>query len=264
MKIVNLSKIPDALFRYLSQDSYDYDAKGDSLSATELLNPTQIVILKRRHWNEIVVDGADRLWQMLGNGVHAILEKEDGIEKIERLKVRILGREVSGKWDRIFKNEITDYKVTSVWTVIYKSRNLEWKLQLSIYRWLYFRVKGVLLNSKGFIVALLRDWSKKDMTKKNYPDFGAVQVELDLLTPDETEAYVTAKVKTIIEAEKLSDNALPECTDEERWYNYQKKTYLRCKDYCEVSPFCKQLEREKKRESIPDGEVLFQEPPEAA
>lgn len=255
MKIVNKSGIPESLFSYLSMDGYDYDAKGTSFSCTELLNPPQIVILKRRHWNEIEVDGIDRLWQMLGNGVHAILEKEKGIEKIERLKVEVLGRTVSGKWDRIKDNKITDYKVTSAWTVAYGSRNKEWGEQLSIYRWLYFKNKGILLDSKGYIVALLRDWDSKKVGGK-YPKAPALEISLDLMSIEDTEKFVEKKIKAILEAEKT----LPECTDEERWYNGKTKSYMRCARYCEVSKFCPQYQKELNKKNIEEAdEALLEE-----
>ena len=256
MKIVNKSNIPDSLFRYLKQDNYDYEEKGNSFSATELLNPTQIVILRRRYWSQIEVDAIDNLWKLLGTGVHAILEKEKGIEKIERLKVQVEGREVSGRWDRIFNNEITDYKVTSAFTLMYGSRKEEWTLQLSIYRWLYYKVKGVLLESKGHIVALLRDWSAKNVKEgSKYPDAPAKELHFNLLTPEETEAFVTEKVKQIIAAEKLHDHELPKCTDEERWYKSSTRTYGRCAKYCEVAKYCTQFNKEKQLESIEDAEV---------
>ena len=242
MKIVNTRNIPEALFKYLSQDSYDYSAKGDSLSATEILNPTRVVVLKRKYGEELVMEAADRLWQMLGNGVHAILEKEKGIEKIERLKWVIEGREISGKWDRIINNQITDYKVTSAISVMYKSREKEWKEQLSIYRFLYFKNKGILLDSKGFIVALLRDWNEKELKNSKYPKENAVQIELKLMSIEDTEKFLSEKVLAIIKAEGLDDVALPECSDEERWWNDYKKVYNRCEKYCDVNKYCNQYQ----------------------
>lgn len=256
MKIVNKSNIPDSLFRYLAMDYYDYEIKGDSFSATELLNPIQMVVLKRRHWDEIEVDAIDKVWSVFGDGVHGRLEKEPGIEKIERLKVTVEGREVSGKWDRIFENEITDYKVTSVFTYMYGSRNKEFMLQLSIYRWLYFKVKGVLLNEVGKIVEIFRDWAERDKKKKNYPQRAAEEVKFNLLSPEQTEQFVTNKVRAIIEAEKLSDDKLPRCSDEDRWYKPSTRTYGRCAKYCDVSKFCHQFKKEKEMESIEWGVEL--------
>lgn len=246
MKIINRSKIPDALFRYLKMDLYDHAEKGDSLSVTEILNPTQVVVLKRRYAKKITIDAIDRLWVMLGNGVHRLLEDEEGMEKIERLKVKVEGREVSGKWDRIFDNEITDYKVTSSWTIAYGSREMEWHKQLSMYRWLYWKVKNVLLKETGYIVALLRDWSEKNVGKGNYPDQPAVQIEFDLMSMDEVERIVTRRVQEITKAEKLKDDKLPECTAEERWEDERTGVSKRCAKYCDVNKFCVQFKKVKK------------------
>lgn len=243
-RIVNDSKIPESIFNYLSIDNYDYKAKGDSFSATELLNPVQVILLKRRHADEITVDAADRLWVMLGNGVHAILENEKGIEPIERLTAEVLGVKISGKWDRIKNNKITDYKVTSAFTVMYRSREQEWMEQLSIYRWLYFKRYGVLLDSKGYIVALLRDWAAKELSNARYPRAGAVEIELNLMSPEETEDFLEHKIKKIKKAEKVKDKDLPKCTDKERWWNENKKVFNRCARYCEAAAFCVQYNTE--------------------
>ena len=244
MKIINKSKIPDALFRYLKQDLYDYEEKGESLSVTEILNPIQAVVLRRRHEDEIEVDAIDRLWILLGVGVHAILEQEKGIEKIERLKAEILGREISGKFDRIFNNKITDYKVTSAWTLAYRSRDEEWVWQLSIYRWLYWKVKKIKLDLTGSIVCLLRDWAEKNLTNPNYPRSAAVEVKFNLHDFKEVEEFLHVRVALIKKYEKLPDNKLLECSSEERWYNPKQDVYNRCDKYCAAAPFCNQLKRE--------------------
>ena len=261
MKIVNRSGVPESLFKYLLNDTYDYSEKGNSISATELLKPLQACILKRRYDSLLEMDAIDRLWSLLGSGVHAILEDEKGIEKIERLKTVVEGREVSGKFDRIFNNKITDYKVTSAWTVVFKSREPEWIWQLSIYRWLYFKAKGVTLDETGSIVAILRDWSEKNSKTKDgrpndrYPKAPAVELNYRLHSLEDTEKHVTELVKNIIRNETVDDARLPECSDEDRWYNKDKKVYMRCAKYCEVNKFCKQFERENIFESIEVAEV---------
>lgn len=253
MKIVNKSQIPDALFRYLKTDLYDHEEKGNSISATELLKPVRMTVLRRRYDSLLEVDAIDQLWKLLGTGVHAVLEKEKGMEKIERLKVTVLGREVSGRWDRIFKNKITDYKVTSAWSIVFGDREEEWVWQLSIYRWLYFKVKGVLLDETGSIVAILRDWSEKNLkTNKfgkvsdTYPKAPAIELNYKLKTIEETEAFVTECVLNIINSEKLEDDALPLCSDEDRWWNEKNGEYKRCEKYCEVKQYCKQYKDSKK------------------
>lgn len=244
MKITNNSKIPDALFRFLSQDTYDYEGRGDSFSVTELLNPVQMIVLKRRHYKEIEIEAKDRLWVLLGSGVHRLLEDEEGIEKPERLGISVLGRGVSGKFDRIFDGKITDYKVTSAFTLMYGDREIEFILQLSLYRYLYYKVKGILLGKHGSIIALLRDWAERNVGTHRYPTSNAVELTYKLMSTQETGEWLEHKVSKVIKAEKLKDEKLPECTPEERWFNEKKKTYVRCGKYCEASQFCHQLVRE--------------------
>lgn len=250
MKVINKSKIPEALFKYLAIETYDHAAKGNSYSVTEILNPAQMVVLNRRYKDKIVVDAIDLLWIMLGNGVHAILEKEEGIEKIERLKVMVEGVELSGKWDRIFEDAITDYKVTSAWSIAYGSHQIEWLKQLSIYRWLFFKVKKRLLKNTGFIVALLRDWAERNAGKGNYPDKPALEIPFALIGLVETEEIVKRRLKIIKQAEEVSEDVLAQefaCTDEERWWDVNKKVSRRCVKYCTASKFCKQYAEEEKR-----------------
>ena len=263
MKIVNKSGIPDSIFRYLKTDLYDHEAKGDSISVTELLKPVQAMILRRRYDSQLEGDAIDQLWKLLGTGVHSILEKEKGIEKIERLKTVVLGREISGKFDRIFQNKITDYKVTSSWSVAYGSREDEWVWQLSIYRWLYWKVKGVVLADTGAIVAILRDWSEKNLkpnkygkVNEKYPKAPALELNYELKHLDETEKFVEQQVKKILKEEKAEDMRLEECTDEERWFNNEKKVYMRCEKYCEVKGFCQQFKRQNMFENIETAEVV--------
>ena len=96
----------------------------------------------------------------------------------------------------------------------------------------------------------------KSGKENNYPKAPALELDFDLMTPDETEEFVADKIGKILEAEKLPDEKLPPCSDEERWYNEPKKTYLRCAKYCDVATFCQQLRKEKEREAIPAAEEV--------
>ena len=256
MKLTNKQNLPEAIFSYLSQDFYDHGAKGDSYSATELLKPTQEIILSRRHHDKLEVDVLDRIWSLFGQGIHAVLEKERGMEPIVRVKAVVAGKTVSGKWDRIKDGKLTDYKCTSAWTVVYKDRYPEWRKQLSIYRWLYWKANGVLLNGTGTIIAILRDWSDKNLKEGgSYPPFPIMEIPFDLMSVEETEVLVLAKLREIAGAEMLPDELLPTCTDEERWYNKTKKTYMKCAKYCPVNKFCKQFGKENEFLALPDAEV---------
>ena len=242
MKITNKFNLPEPIVEFLKQDFYDYDVKGDSISATQLLKPVQEIVLIMRHSDEIEVDVSSMLWKVLGSGVHAVLEKlkEDNSEIIKRLFADVDGVKISGKFDRIKDKKITDYKVTSAWSVVYDSRSKEWVEQLSIYRWLWFVTHAEELKDKGSIIAILRDWNERDAGKTNYPKSAMVEIELDLMSLENTHKFISEKVKAIKDAIKIKDGELPKCTNEERWWNEKKKVYNKCEKYCNAYKFCNQ------------------------
>ena len=65
---------------------YDGHRKGD-YSITELPKSPKELWLTRRHDDEIVVDVSDRLWVLMGNAIHSVLEKSktDNVLKEEFL-----------------------------------------------------------------------------------------------------------------------------------------------------------------------------------
>ena len=244
MKVVNRSNVPEMIFKGLQKDEYDYDNAGD-FSATSLIKPIQITILEKRYWDKIEVDAIDRLWSVFGSAIHKIYEdiEIENSESETRLSTQIRNKIITGKFDRRVGDHLYDLKVTSAWTLRYGSRLDEWKLQLSIYRYLYWRVNEIELSDTAYILAILRDWSEKNVGINNYPDAPIVQVELKLEPISYMQHWIYKRVDDILCGESLSDDNLPECTPEEKWYN-EKKGNIRCEKYCNVKEFCKQRERE--------------------
>jgi len=247
LKIVNNSNFPKAIYDFLCQDFYDHEEVGDSISATTLLKPIQEIVLIRRHKEKIEIDVKDRVWSLFGSGVHAVLEKLRGetVEPIERMKVEINGHIVSGKYDLVMENKLTDYKVTSAWTIVYGSRVEEWKNQLSIYRWLYHKTYWKTLDDKASIIAIIRDWSDKDTWITNYPQSPIIEIDIELASLDKTEEAIKRKVDKIKKALEVTDENLPKCSDKDRWFNAKKQTYVKCEKYCIAKNYCHQVKNEK-------------------
>ena len=242
MKIINRNNLPEAIFKFLQNDLYDGVKGGESYSVTELLKPIREIVLTRRHWNEIEVDAEDRVWSLFGQGVHAVLEKEEGAEPVERLYGEIDGHKISGKFDRIKDGVIYDYKVTSAWTVVYDSRRDEWTDQLSGYRWLYWKKYNKELGNIGHIIAILRDWSKKEVKPDGkYPVGPIVDIPINLVSLPKTEFMLRNKLRRIETATKTG--VLPECTNDERWYNAKKNAFNKCEKYCPAFKFCLQANK---------------------
>lgn len=252
MIITNKSQLPDSIFKFLEQahSFYDHDAVAGTLSATTLLKPIQEIVLLKRYGDQIEVDGMDQMWSVLGSGVHAVLEKTEGYQPCGRLYAEIDGVKISGKPDYIVNKCVDDYKITSVFSIIFKSKERDWRRQLSIYRYLYFKQNGVLLDEIGHIVAILRDWNKNGKGD-DYPKFPMVEITLKLSSIEATEQFLRSKITDLKIFEKELDSVLPECTDEERWYNEKSGKYLKCEKYCQAASKCVQWKKEQDKMLFP-------------
>jgi hypothetical protein len=234
MKIVNNSKLPDVIFKYLSNDFYDFTPDKNSISATGLLKPIRETILTNRHNSEIEIDCVDRLWSLFGTGVHQALEKGNlSTRQEERISVEFEGFKVSGKFDIIDNGYLKDWKTTSAFTLVYGSRLIEWAKQLSIYRWLYWKKHGKELPDIGYVIAILRDWATRDAGRiNNYPDSPIKEIELKLLSLAETTTMIVAMISNLKTCNDLPDDKLPVCTEEETWEG------KKCEKYCVAASFC--------------------------
>jgi len=219
MNYTNEANLPAPLVSALTNDQYDYAAAGD-ISATALINPPRINQLMKRHSQEITEDVSERIWMLIGNIGHTILERSgaDNVIQEERLSTELHGWTVTGKVDLIAEHagaySIQDWKFTSVWAV--KDMKPEWEQQLNIY--------AALAAANGFhitklqIVAILRDWSKlRAAREKDYPQVGVVVRDVPLWSPGKQAGYLSERVLLHQQARALPDDELPLCTLEERW-----------------------------------------------
>lgn len=132
MKITNKYGLPEALVAAIANDPYD-PGKGD-ITVTRLIAPPRKVLLEARHAHEISEDVSDRLWSLLGQSVHVILERaEKTAVTEERLSITRQGFTVSGKFDRFVLTDglLQEYKVTTAYTVRNGGRD-EWEAQLNL------------------------------------------------------------------------------------------------------------------------------------
>ena len=242
MEFTNIYNLPYEIAEFLKLDFYDYP---EGINASALIDPPRIYYLRERHKDEIKIDISDRLWMVWGQAVHEALAKTPLKNCIQehRIFVDVNGIKISGKFDvfRLNKKILTDYKTTSVWTVIKQSRINEWKLQVNIYRWLL--VQHGYDVDKLRIIALLRDWHKYESIKKRaynekYPIIPIVVIDLDMMDLNEVEEYVRRRAALFKLCEPLGDDELPVCSPKERWYNEITNTNKRCLYYCDVKEFC--------------------------
>lgn len=131
----------------------------------------------------------------------------------------------TGRYQLTNKN-IYDYKVTSVWSVIFGKS--DWEKQLNIQAMLH-RHKGDEVEGIN-IIAIIRDWQKrKAKLEKDYPSQAVKRISFPLWEQEETMNYVRGRVRLHQKAQlayaetkektgKYDDSVLPMCTDDERWY----------------------------------------------
>jgi hypothetical protein len=197
MKLTNVHKIPETFVNVLKRPTY---SKGKAnLSATQLLNSPKIVALTKKFEEELEQDVSDMVWSIFGTAIHGVLEhgKDDNHIVEERLHAEVGGWNISGAVDlQIVTGEnvisIRDYKTTSAWAVM--NEKIEWEQQLNIYAWLVERNKRVVVDSLG-IVAIIRDWSRRDAAKnEDYPQAPVKELPIKLWPYKEREEFIESRL----------------------------------------------------------------------
>lgn len=222
MKISNNFNLPQSFLDFARNDKY---TKGDAdISVTSLIDSPRIRKMREHYADERSVDVVDMIWPLFGTAVHHILEGNKDKENVvaeERLYAEVDGWKLSGAIDQQTINghniEILDYKVTSVWSVIYGKK--EWENQLNCYAYLVQRNKDKRV-SKLTICAILRDWSRRDAERKpDYPQAPVVLVDVDLWSDTKRIEYVHDRIHAHQNADMLYDqfDDFVLCNDEETW-----------------------------------------------
>jgi hypothetical protein len=226
MKYTNKHDIPKEIIRAIENDQY---TRGNSdISVTGLLQPPRIRLLEREHHDDIVLDYSDETWKILGQSVHAILERanenyDDTITE-QRLFADIEGWTVSGQTDSLAVHDkiLKDYKVTSVWTVVnaLKEGKSDWEKQLNCYAYLYKHNTGETINQLN-IIAIARDWNRRELQRRggDYPRSSIITIDIPLWSEQEQLQFFKDRVSfhRSSEFKHSMDGELPLCSDEDRW-----------------------------------------------
>lgn len=219
MRITNELGLPRP---FVSAVEREYACRPKRYSVTNMLNGVRQTILQRRHDDEIESDVSEMVWAIFGTAVHSILEQaEETDSQIKENKVVVEmpgGYELSGIFDLYddATGTVTDYKTASVWKVKFGEFD-DWRRQTLIYCWMLRRIG--FDARRGQIVALLKDHSKTKAKVGEHPPLPVFQIGWDFQEADfrEAEQFLLAKFAQIADAEKLPDDELPMCTEEERW-----------------------------------------------
>lgn len=277
MKITNRLGLPSSIEKAVRNDKY---TRGDAhISVTGLIGPARKRALEQKHANDISEDVAERIWALMGQIAHGILERADDQGWCEeRLYIERHGWRISGQFDRYLLEPnglLQDYKMTSVYAVK-EGQKPEWEAQENIY--------ATMLQEHGYkverleVVAILRDWQKaKAKHTPDYPQVPALVIPIPMWPQLQTDLYIRDRLREHGKAQ----HELPECSPDERWeraavyalykngnkratalydnkdeadkalsdagakYRIEERPaeQKRCQDYCAAMPFCTQGQR---------------------
>ncbi len=239
LKITNRHKLPQAYVRAVTNDPY---SKGESdFSVTGLLAPPRQRVLIQKHSEILEEDAKDRVWALLGQATHAILERSaregDLVEK--RFFAKFSGKVLSGQIDLLEHDTLTlsDWKVTKAWAFSKKGgsgKKPEWVQQLNMQLEL-LRQNG--LDAKALnIVGILKDFDSKKAGENGYPIAEIVCADIPIWPREKTQAFIVDRIRLHTEAETI----LPQCSPSDTWGGN------RCKSYCSASAVCEQYKLMRK------------------
>ena len=217
--ITNNFNLPQFVVDALTYSDY---SRGDSdISVTQLIDSPRIAQLQKQFADQQSRDAVDFVWSRFGTSVHTMFEeslKGSDVITEERLFAETQGWKLSGAIDA---QEVTpdgviisDFKVTSVWSVVFDKTS--WHKQLNVYAYLVRKAKGQTVK-KVQIVALLRDWVRRKAEEGgDYPSAPIVIIDIPLWSDEEQDDYVESQMKAHIEAAN-TETDLIHCTSEEMW-----------------------------------------------
>lgn len=223
------------------------------ISATALLKPIRRIILEPRlDPSDNIPDVADMISSRFGHAIHDSVEHawkhgydralkrlgyppgmikkikinpdtvEDGdvpvyLEQRGYREIKVQGTKViiSGKFDQVVNGELNDIKTTSAYTYVNGTKEEDYALQGSIYRWIF---QDKITSDFIRIQHIFTDWQRMQAkTNPDYPQSRVVEKRIQLMSLEATERWITDRITQIMRNQGLEEYELPRCTDEELW-----------------------------------------------
>ena len=269
MNITNKGDIPLGLAVWALHDEYDYIDHENYISATRLMKPIRHIVLPPRVPKHLIQpDVEDYVSRALGGALHSGIEnawikgyrrslkllghpdsvidrvlinptvdqlKPDSIpvyieqRAFKRIIVNGVVYVIGGKFDICTDGIVNDNKSTTAFTWVHGTKDDDYALQGSLYRWLntsgFEDVEctipiGVNRITEDFIRVnfIFTDWQKMAAkTNPNYPQSRLMSKDVPLLSLQETENYIRRKIEAVQMYKDKPETEIIECTDEELW-----------------------------------------------
>lgn len=265
MKITNVHGLPETIARALVKQEAQYNAGPVDSSVTDLIKPARISFLTKKHRKEMTRDLADNFWALLGSGVHHLLEMgaTENMVVEERLYMSIDGWRISGAIDcqeyvSDIEVDITDYKVTSCYSVLDQEPKEDWVAQLNLQALLLEANKPVRVRNLT-ICAVLRDWSStKARLDPMYPQAPVVLVPIPVWSKHKQLDYARARIADHREA-RFADvlgYPLQECSPTDRWVKGESWAVKKSGNKRAVKIFDNPVDAEELKESKGKGYIV--------
>lgn len=205
-------KIPTALGHSLHDSIEKAWVNGNhAINMTKLGYPEAVIKRVLVNPTQAELDAFNKLAKPDQHAIPVYLEQRATRDVTVNGRTRIVG----GKFDMVADGIVMDNKSTTAYTWVYGGKDDDYKLQLSIYKWLN---PTKIEADFGRINFIFTDWQRA-AAKQNpkYPQSRLAYKDIDLMSDAETDKWVTDKLKLIELHQATPEPQLPECTDEELW-----------------------------------------------
>lgn len=231
----------------------DVAPAGELLSVTTLMKPTRQLILQRKvDRSQETMDISETVSQRMGHALHDSIERawtegnwqvamkalhypqsiidrvrinppmdkplDDGIIPIyleHRAFKPFEDIILTGQLDFLIGSSYRDFKSTSTFAWTSGSKDEDYILQGSLYR---FLMPHLIKDDLMRIEFIFTDWaSYRAKSDKKYPQSRVAHKEFALMSLPETERWLTSKLAEIRKNSKLPQNKMVECTDKQLW-----------------------------------------------
>lgn len=250
-RYTNVSNVPLSMAVFLATDQYDYVDDPNYISTTSLIKPLrQLILASRVKQEDTSVDLVNMVPSRMGSAIHDTIErawktnyrgamellgypkrvidrvainpsKEELTDDtvpiyLEQRSFKKVGKwTIGGKFDFVGDGRVEDFKSTSTYTAINKTKDDDYILQGSIYRWLQ---PDIITRDEMAIQFIFTDWSAaKAKSDPSYPQARIQQRVLKLKSLAETDAFIKRKLRLIEQYWDSPEEEIPYCTDEELW-----------------------------------------------
>ena len=251
MKITNKFNVPLPLAVWLAMDNYEYNDDPKVISATSLLKPLKSLILTMRATGPSETDVTDLIASRLGTSIHTAVESAwlspklthtlealgvpKGMRELiqvnpdaselatdtipiyleQRRTKEVDGWKITGQFDFVSMGKLYDIKSTGTYNWINQSNASKYAQQGSIYKWLF---PDLIVDDLLTILYVFTDWSAvKARSDKDYPQKRLLAQEYLLMSNEETDRFIKAKLKDITKYLDKPESEIPECSAEELW-----------------------------------------------